>query len=167
MEPEGSLPHSQESATCPYPEPDKSSPHLLSLFLKIYFYIIVPSTSRSCKSGLSFSFPHQDPVCLSVLLMRTTRLSFFRLLVSTTPITAGQSCWVKWSGTAFWFCRHFFSLGIACVDTHYAEFFWTQRNVLAFVPLRCIHGSEAAKSLCKSTGENGMWRWGVTNYPGP
>jgi hypothetical protein len=26
MEPEGSLPHSQEPATCPYPEPDQSSP---------------------------------------------------------------------------------------------------------------------------------------------
>jgi hypothetical protein len=27
MEPEGSLPHSQEPATCPYPEPAQSSPH--------------------------------------------------------------------------------------------------------------------------------------------
>jgi hypothetical protein len=26
MEPGGSLPHSQEPATCPYPEPDQSSP---------------------------------------------------------------------------------------------------------------------------------------------
>jgi hypothetical protein len=25
MEPEGSLPHSQEPATCPYPEPDQPS----------------------------------------------------------------------------------------------------------------------------------------------
>jgi hypothetical protein len=28
MEPEGSLPHSQEPATCPYPEPYKSSLYL-------------------------------------------------------------------------------------------------------------------------------------------
>jgi len=30
MEPESSLPHSQVSATCPYPEPDRSSarPHM-------------------------------------------------------------------------------------------------------------------------------------------
>jgi hypothetical protein len=28
MEPEGSLPHSQVPATCPYPEPDQSSPRL-------------------------------------------------------------------------------------------------------------------------------------------
>ena len=27
MEPEGSLPHSQASATCPYPEPARSSPY--------------------------------------------------------------------------------------------------------------------------------------------
>jgi len=30
MEPEGSLSHSQQSATCPYPEPDQSSPCLIS-----------------------------------------------------------------------------------------------------------------------------------------
>ena len=29
MEPEGSLPHSQASATCPYPVPAQSSPHIL------------------------------------------------------------------------------------------------------------------------------------------
>jgi hypothetical protein len=27
MEPEGSLPHSQVPATCPYPEPARSSPY--------------------------------------------------------------------------------------------------------------------------------------------
>jgi hypothetical protein len=27
MEPEGSTPNSQELSTCPYPEPDQSSPH--------------------------------------------------------------------------------------------------------------------------------------------
>jgi hypothetical protein len=40
MEPEGSLPHSQELSTCPYPEPDKSSPHhpILSLQDPSYYY---------------------------------------------------------------------------------------------------------------------------------
>jgi hypothetical protein len=35
MEPEGSLPHSQVLSTCPYPEPDQSSPHhpILSVFV--------------------------------------------------------------------------------------------------------------------------------------
>jgi hypothetical protein len=34
MAPEGSLPHSQELSTCPYPEPDQTSPHhpILSSF---------------------------------------------------------------------------------------------------------------------------------------
>jgi hypothetical protein len=38
MEPEGSLPHSQEPATCPYPEPDQSS--TLHPILNINFNII-------------------------------------------------------------------------------------------------------------------------------
>jgi hypothetical protein len=33
MEPEGSLQCSQQPATDPYPEPDESSPKLLTLFL--------------------------------------------------------------------------------------------------------------------------------------
>jgi hypothetical protein len=33
MEPECSLPYSQEPATGPYPEPDESIPHLPTLFL--------------------------------------------------------------------------------------------------------------------------------------
>jgi len=36
MEPEGSLPHSQASANCPYPEPDQSIPYFLSQFFKIH-----------------------------------------------------------------------------------------------------------------------------------
>ena len=36
MEPEGSLPHSQVPATCPYPQPARSSPYPTSHFLKIH-----------------------------------------------------------------------------------------------------------------------------------
>ena len=53
MEPEGSLPHSQVSTTCPYSEPARSSP---------YLHIPLPedpSTPWSPKWSLSLRFPHQ------------------------------------------------------------------------------------------------------------
>jgi hypothetical protein len=43
MKPEGSLPHSQQPATFPYPEPYQSSPCPPSHFLKIHFNVILPS----------------------------------------------------------------------------------------------------------------------------
>ena len=42
MEPEGSLPYSQASATCPYPGPTKSSPYTHSHLLEIHPNIIHP-----------------------------------------------------------------------------------------------------------------------------
>jgi len=44
MEPEVSLPCSQEHATGPYPDPDESSPHLLTLFCNIHSNIIFESS---------------------------------------------------------------------------------------------------------------------------
>jgi hypothetical protein len=41
MEPEGLLPHSQQPATCPYPEPDRASPFQPSYFPKAHFNIIL------------------------------------------------------------------------------------------------------------------------------
>jgi hypothetical protein len=49
MEGEGSLPHSQVPATCPYPEPDQSIPCPTSHFLKIHLNISLPSTPGSSK----------------------------------------------------------------------------------------------------------------------
>ena len=47
MEPEGSLPHSQVPATCPYPEPARSSPHPTSwraiLILFSHLRVALPS----------------------------------------------------------------------------------------------------------------------------
>ena len=72
MEPEGALPHSQVSATCPYLEPDKSSPcRLPSHFLKIYHNIFLPSTPGSSRFFLSLTFPHQNPVYTSPLIPAT------------------------------------------------------------------------------------------------
>ena len=55
MEPGVSLPHSQEPATCPCPEPDRSRSCPPSHFLKIHFNIMLPSTPE-----YSF-FPHLSP----------------------------------------------------------------------------------------------------------
>jgi hypothetical protein len=46
MEPESSSPHSQKSATCPYPDPDQGVNTQPSYLFKINFNIILPSTSR-------------------------------------------------------------------------------------------------------------------------
>jgi hypothetical protein len=55
MEPEGSPPHLQEPATCPYPEPDWSSPCPPSNLSKIHFNIILPSTPGHMKLNKEFS----------------------------------------------------------------------------------------------------------------
>jgi hypothetical protein len=47
MEPEGSLPHSQEPATCTYLEQINPVHDPPSHFLKIHFNIILPPTPRS------------------------------------------------------------------------------------------------------------------------
>ena len=53
MEPEGSLPHSQVPANCPYPTPARSTPYPYIYFLKIQLNIILPSTPGSLKWSLS------------------------------------------------------------------------------------------------------------------
>ena len=59
---ESLLPHLQVSATCPYPEPARSSPCPISHFLKIDLIIIIPSTPGSSKLYLSLRFRNQNPV---------------------------------------------------------------------------------------------------------
>jgi len=53
MKPEGSLPHSQVLATCPYPEPDQSSPCPHTHFLKAHRNIILSSRPGSSKASVS------------------------------------------------------------------------------------------------------------------
>ena len=65
MEPDFSLPHSQEAATYPYPEPDKSSHRSPNVFLEYPFNFF--SHLRLCiPSGLLPSgFPRPKTVCTS------------------------------------------------------------------------------------------------------
>jgi len=63
MEPEGSLPHSQQPTVCPHFEPDESFPYPQSYFFKIDFIIILLSTPGFSKWSLYLRFFHQNPVC--------------------------------------------------------------------------------------------------------
>jgi hypothetical protein len=91
MEAAGSLPHSQVSANCPYPEPARSSPKPTSYLLKIHLNIIIPSTPGSPKWSLSLGFPpHQNPVYASPLphLRYISRPSHFSRFYHSNNI-----CW--------------------------------------------------------------------------
>ena len=73
MEPEGSLPHSQEPATCPYSESARSSPYPHTYhFLKFHLNIILPFKTGSPKWSLYLKFPHQNPIYASPLPIRAT-----------------------------------------------------------------------------------------------
>jgi len=67
MEPEVSLPHSQEPGIYPYSEPDQSSPRLPSSYCNIDFNIFLPSKSRSSKWFPSSRFIHKSAVYISLL----------------------------------------------------------------------------------------------------
>ena len=103
METEGSLPHSQVPATCPYPEPARSSPYRTSHFLKIHLNIILPSALGSPKWSLSFRFPHQNPVYASLLPQRAAWPAHLILLTWSTEqsVYTQHFLTVIWEATCF------------------------------------------------------------------
>jgi hypothetical protein len=103
MEPGGSLPHSQEPAAYPYPQPAQSSPCLPSHVLKIHFSIILPSTPGSPKWSPSLRSPDQNPVCTSLFphtcyMLLPLHLSYYSL---TDMLRAQRQGFYSWHRTEF------------------------------------------------------------------
>jgi hypothetical protein len=80
MEPEGSLPHSQELSTCSYPELDQFSPHRPNLSLKdpfqycpptyvLVFHVISCTLSFPPITYTHFSFPTIRATCPAHLIL--------------------------------------------------------------------------------------------------
>jgi len=81
-EPGSSLPHSQEPAIFPFPEPDQSSSCPPSHLLNFHLNIILTSKPWSSKWSRSFRFPHQNPICPSPLLYRIVLQSVYTYLLT-------------------------------------------------------------------------------------
>jgi hypothetical protein len=67
MEPEGSLPPSQEPSTSLYPEPDRFNLYHPLYLSKIHFNIVHLPTSWSSQWSLSFWISYQYPIRIHLL----------------------------------------------------------------------------------------------------
>jgi hypothetical protein len=80
MEPDGSLPCSQDPSTGPYPEPDQSSPYQ-PILSKIHFNIVHPTTSWFSQWSLTVWLHHQYSLCIPLLPIRATCPAYLLLLL--------------------------------------------------------------------------------------
>jgi len=72
METETSLTHSIRSTTCPYPNPNRSTPCCPIIFPDDSFYIILPSMPSSSKWSLTLRIPQQNAGRISPRPIRST-----------------------------------------------------------------------------------------------
>ena len=93
MKSEGSLPHSQVPATCPYPEPGQSSPWPASHFRNIHLIIILSSTLGSSRWSLSFRFPIKTMYTPLLSPVRATCPTYIILTDLMTQIMFGEQYW--------------------------------------------------------------------------
>ena len=161
MEPECSLPHSQDSATCPHPQLDQyhsfSSYHLL----KIHFNIILTSKSGSSKWSLPSDFPIKPlyapllspihatfPAHLIAIgsLQKHAQSVGFNLLAAAQINDSGFSSiskWINWS-TIFEDQFHLYRYAIPNSlpkSKYYCGFHNSLPQILIYSPLNTLHTS--------------------------
>jgi hypothetical protein len=85
VQPEGSLPCSQEPSTSPYPESGQSNSHQPTPFLWDH-----PPTFWSSQWSLTFWFSHQYPICIPLLPSRATCPAHLILLDLIILIILGE-----------------------------------------------------------------------------
>ena len=94
MEPEGSLPHSQQAAACSYPEPDQSSPcpHIALIENQFYYYYTIWMSLVTGISSRYFSWTSGDP---QPLTLQASHCSTFRITCDVPSIAAFYSESIK------------------------------------------------------------------------